>query len=246
MSNDKRDPLAAREKRPSTLSDRRIAGMARRVARDLRPGRVVVTLDQMADMIRAEHDLFAAGVREGIIEGVRRNVVHAAGAGKLLLKAKKLMPHGAYAEIVYPKDNTKPRQRGELLYLKPWLPPGAPLELAAFKRLRPDFPHGTTANEFFTESDFESYRNLGDHLTTNILEAHPKGPLTLDRLFKALRQAPSSADGPMEWQHGTLAQSAPEKTGWLRDLIVLSGRIYPSQTHGPLHAPNSACAYSKL
>jgi hypothetical protein len=97
---------------------------------------------------------------------------------------------GAYAWILYPEDpndKSRPEERGELLYLKPWLPADAPVELTAFKRVKPDFPHATTANQFFTESEFEGYRRLGEHLTEIALEAHPEGPLSLDDLFNTLR-----------------------------------------------------------
>ena len=69
----------------------------------------------------------------------------------------KLPLHGAYAEITYSEQS--PTTRGELIYIKPWLPDEAPTELKAFKALKQSFPHESTADQFFTESDFESYRN---------------------------------------------------------------------------------------
>ena len=43
-----------------------------------------------------------------------------------------------------------------------------PDDVLAYRRMHPDFPHDPTADQFFTESQFESYRALGHHavLTT--------------------------------------------------------------------------------
>ena len=66
-------------------------------------------------------------------------------------------------------------------------PADAPLELTAFKLAKPDFPHAATANQFFTESDFESYRKLGEYLAGNIVEqAGGDSAPGLDALFTAL------------------------------------------------------------
>jgi len=116
----------------------------------------------------------------------------------------KLPLHGAYAEITY--IGQKPSTKGELLYIKPWLPHEAPTELKAFKALKQTFPHESTADQFFTESDFESYRRLGEYLAESMLKAsfdpHAADPNVRDmtglqRLFagaKATTVNQSSAD----------------------------------------------------
>jgi hypothetical protein len=116
----------------------------------------------------------------------------------------KLPLHGAYAEITY--IGQKPSTKGELLYIKPWLPHEAPTELKAFKALKQTFPHESTADQFFTESDFESYRRLGEYLAESMLKAsfdpHAADPnvrdmTALQRLFagaKATTVNQSSAD----------------------------------------------------
>ena len=40
----------------------------------------------------------------------------------------------------------------------------------AYHREHPDFPHRTTANQWFTESQFESYRRLGEHVVQKLFE----------------------------------------------------------------------------
>jgi hypothetical protein len=36
-----------------------------------------------------------------------------------------------------------------------------------YRRQHDAFPHDTTMNQFFTESAFESYRRLGEHIALN-------------------------------------------------------------------------------
>jgi hypothetical protein len=86
----------------------------------------------------------------------------------------KLPLHGAYAEITYSEQSRT--LKGELIYIKPWLPDEAPTELKAFKALKQSFPHESTADQFFTESDFESYRRLGEYLTESMLKACLSAP----------------------------------------------------------------------
>lgn len=64
--------------------------------------------------------------------------------------------------------------RGQLLYLKPHLPYGTPPDILAYKAAHAAFPHETTANQFFTESQFESYRHLGYFLGLRLWD----GPAT--------------------------------------------------------------------
>jgi hypothetical protein len=69
---------------------------------------------------------------------------------------------GAYARISYPDAPD-----GHLLYLKPWLPQALPADILAYFSTHADFPHQTTANQFFSESQFESYRALGELIVGN-------------------------------------------------------------------------------
>ncbi|WP_419728641.1 hypothetical protein [Lichenicola sp.] len=96
--------------------------------------------------------------------------------------------HGAFAEITYPARDGRDPASGQLVYIKPWLPPEAPAELHAFAALKQSFPHASTADQFFTESDFESYRRLGDYLVDQILKGVlPDAGGTLEELFDRLR-----------------------------------------------------------
>ncbi|MBM2826596.1 MAG: Patatin-like phospholipase, partial [Dehalococcoidia bacterium] len=108
--------------------------------------------------------------------------------------------HYALGRIVYPKerDDQKEEDReGLLVYLKASLlgDENAP-DLEYYDRISPMFPNHSTADQFFDEAQFESYRALGYHIARDafretlvgkITEEQEKGPqkehwLRLDRL----------------------------------------------------------------
>lgn len=71
----------------------------------------------------------------------------------------RLNAAGALAKITYHDGTT-----GLLLYLKPWLPNYLSADVLAYWAEHDDFPHQSTAEQFFTESQFESYRALGEQI----------------------------------------------------------------------------------
>jgi len=64
----------------------------------------------------------------------------------------------AIATIRYPEATGC---NGKLLYVKPSLLPDVPADVRAFANRHASFPHDSTLDQFFTESQFESYRALG-------------------------------------------------------------------------------------
>lgn len=85
---------------------------------------------------------------------------------------------------------------GYLLYIKPTLTGDEPEDVQAYAAKNGAFPHDTTGNQFFDESQFESYRALGEHILTEILSVatRPTGttqaiiPFTIAAMFSNLRQ----------------------------------------------------------
>src|SRR5882724_9297940 len=59
---------------------------------------------------------------------------------------------------------------GRLLYIKPALNGSEPEDVTQYATSSSDFPHDTTADQFFTESQFESYRVLGMHELESIVD----------------------------------------------------------------------------
>ena len=70
-----------------------------------------------------------------------------------------------------PEGNDKARDHdmdGYLFYLKPSYSGDEGPDLTNYRDLHPDFPHETTIDQFFNESQFESYRSLGYHVTRDV------------------------------------------------------------------------------
>lgn len=64
--------------------------------------------------------------------------------------------HCAVGKILYPGG-----EEGILVYLKPTLSDDEPTDLLNYQGKHKTFPHETTADQFFDEAQFESYRALG-------------------------------------------------------------------------------------
>jgi hypothetical protein len=81
---------------------------------------------------------------------------------------------------------------GELLYIKASLTGDEPADVTQYYKAHPDFPHESTANQFFNESQFESYVRLGSHVVDS-LGTEDKAPFTLEQIFQKFRPAPPQA-----------------------------------------------------
>jgi predicted acylesterase/phospholipase RssA len=64
--------------------------------------------------------------------------------------------HYAIGKIQYPDG-----LQGALLYIKSSLTGDEPADLQSYKKEQPAFPHHSTADQYFDEKQFESYRRLG-------------------------------------------------------------------------------------
>jgi hypothetical protein len=105
----------------------------------------------------------------------------------------KMSPRQCYlATIRYSRvDGTSEQDDGKLLYIKASLSGDEPADVAQYAKSHPDFPHESTANQFFNESQFESYVRLGsdtvEQLVKNGFAGNPPSPMSMDDLFKAAR-----------------------------------------------------------
>jgi hypothetical protein len=57
---------------------------------------------------------------------------------------------------------------GTLIYIKPTLTGSEPPDVLEYHASHPDFPHEPTADQWFAEAQFESYRALGEHIVMSI------------------------------------------------------------------------------
>jgi hypothetical protein len=70
-------------------------------------------------------------------------------------------PHAAIGRIRYSAVDGPDAPDGTILYLKATLSGDEPVDVRNFAAGDPEFPHDSTANQFFDEAQFESYRALG-------------------------------------------------------------------------------------
>jgi len=77
--------------------------------------------------------------------------------------------HCAIGKIRY-DDVDREAIPGTLIYVKSSLTGDEPADVLQYAASHPTFPHETTANQFYTESQFESYRALGQHIAEAIFE----------------------------------------------------------------------------
>jgi hypothetical protein len=85
-----------------------------------------------------------------------------------------------YPEQEYPNDypwkenlqKEEDDRPGWLLYIKSSVTGDEPADVEEYRREHPDFPQQSTIEQFFTESQFESYRMLGLHVASTVLDRY--------------------------------------------------------------------------
>jgi hypothetical protein len=86
---------------------------------------------------------------------------------------------------------------GYIIYLKSSITGDEDVGIAQYRSIHPSFPHETTADQFFSEDQFESYRRLGRHVVQQSLrgtrqDEHPAA--IAERLFDVLVPAGCSSE----------------------------------------------------
>ena len=124
-------------------------------------------------------------------------------------------------------------QVGTILYIKASRRAGAPSDVMHYATENAAFPHESTADQFFSESQFESYRRLGHFLAGEILGAS-RAPasrgLDMDRLFRDLSERWCPPSLGVASNFGRLAEQVDELFERLRtskELGFLSKQFYP-------------------
>lgn len=77
--------------------------------------------------------------------------------------------YAALAEVRFP-DLEEP---GRLLYVKPAILEGMPIEFQNYHADNVDYPHQSTSDQFFDESQWENYRRLGELMGSSLLSFEP-------------------------------------------------------------------------
>lgn len=123
-------------------------------------------------------------------------------------KAEKGTPglHCAIGRIEYSAVSTAERD-GYLIYIKPVLTGDEPADVANYAAAHPEFPHETTSDQWFSESQLESYRMLGCHAVQQMCgRKHDFGSLEaffrhVDT-YKSAKVMPQPEEGeePLSWR----------------------------------------------
>jgi hypothetical protein len=99
----------------------------------------------------------------------------------------------AVGEIDY--EPGKETDKGTLIYIKPAICGREPKDVFNYKQMNPAFPHESTADQFFSESQFESYRALGAWVIDRIYENEPKPTVKGLENFTTVATDYSNGDG---------------------------------------------------
>jgi hypothetical protein len=82
--------------------------------------------------------------------------------------------HCVVGTVTYPEAPGNP---GTVVYIKSSLTGDEPADILNYKNQHAAFPHDSTMNQWFTESQFESYRRLGHHVAFSVFEPAGTAPL---------------------------------------------------------------------
>ena len=84
-------------------------------------------------------------------------------------QSRSSVQHCVVGTIKYENDNGRATE-GYLLYIKPSLTGSEPLDVGQYAKVHAAFPHEPTSDQWFGESQFESYRQLGQHIARTVFE----------------------------------------------------------------------------
>jgi hypothetical protein len=105
-------------------------------------------------------------------------------------KSKGTVNHCAFGTIKYSAMDGSGTD-GSLIYVKPLVSGDEPPDVSNYTAAHPEFPHEATTDQWFSESQFESYRLLGQHAVETICgkDWKPKElPLFFEQVERDLAQ----------------------------------------------------------
>lgn len=98
--------------------------------------------------------------------------------------------HALLCRIEYPNPGQQAPDLGLLLYLKLSVTGNESELIQRYRALHPAFPHETTADQFFSEEQFEAYRQLGVHVAEGLFSSalmnNEEAPQTIEEWFRRL------------------------------------------------------------
>jgi len=141
--------------------------------------------------------------------------------------------HCAIGTIHYSRVDRDGRD-GILVYLKSSLTGDEPTDVLRYGAANPGFPHQSTGDQWFDESQFESYRVLGFHIAEEVFgalgDAQTLSRFTKEELFVELAEAwypPSTATKDAFTKHTRTVVQIYDELRKNPDLDFLNEQIYP-------------------
>ena len=144
-----------------------------------------------------------------------------------------------YGHTGKPAAGGKEAADGYLLYIKPSITGSEPGDVLQYRAAHAAFPHESTSDQWFGESQFESYRKLGHHITRLVFDgagiAAPRGPAAPRARGGSGCSWPSRSAG-IRRAPRSRRPSRSTPTGWTRSrwrcagttsLRFLDAQIYP-------------------
>jgi hypothetical protein len=106
--------------------------------------------------------------------------------------------HCALGQIVYSAVDGQGVEPGHLIYIKTSITGNEPRDVLNYAAQNPSFPHQPTSDQWFDESQFESYRRLGYHVVEEIFQFR-KDVATIGQFTQAVRSyvTPPAAAPPL-------------------------------------------------
>lgn len=141
----------------------------------------------------------------------------------------------------YPHRNKKKDDKlepGWLLYIKSSVTGDEPADVEEYRREHPDFPQQSTIEQFFTESQFESYRMLGLHVVNTVLDRYKSG-VALENSFERLSarwEMPPQVPEGVFTRHAEAYSNLMTRLADHPELINLDSEVvqdFPSGAKGP-------------
>ena len=137
------------------------------------------------------------------------------------------LAHCAVGQIKYSNGDI-----GHLIYLKASMTSDEDVSIAQYRASHPSFPHETTADQFFSEDQFESYRKLGLHTVRRSFKGTLPGDdplMTAERLADVLTPAGCASESFVKQSHALQAlwekfRISPNLLPFMNELITLSVR----------------------
>lgn len=144
--------------------------------------------------------------------------------------------HCAVGIIRYPKTPDAPAETGIFVYVKSAVTGDEPRDVLQYRQDNPEFPHQSTGDQFFSESQFESYRRLGIHAAEALfqpvsVQLNCDVPMPAARLFADLHQAWRGTPAELKENFTSHSLELSRLVDRLRNepqLLFLFREIYPA------------------